>query len=171
MNKIFSLFAVVLLSFSMLSLAQANEGQLDPRPPQRPPPNQPPSPYPPNQPPPHYGDVYGPGRTVRWHDMGVFKAIKVIETQVRLDTRGQFVNEIYVRAESNNVEIKSALAYLTNGQVYEVRQLLGNVRKGEQYRVLLDYRNSLRLDRVELVIQSGLFGGSGKLNVQLGLAY
>ena len=170
MSKIFSLFAVVLLSFS---LVQADSGQLDPRPPQRPP-GQGPSPYPPNQPPnqpPHYGDVYGPGRTVRWADMGTFKAIKVIETQVRLDVRGNFVNEIYVRAESNNVEIKSALAYLTNGQVYEVRQLLGNVRRDEQYRILLDYRNSLRLDRIELVIQSGLFGGSGKLNVQLGLAY
>lgn len=171
MNKIFSLFAVVLLSFSLVSLAQADSGQLDPRPPQRPPPSQP---YPPNQPPhqpPHYGDVYGPGRTVRWHDMGLFKAIKVIETQVRLDTRGQFVNEIYVRAESNSVDIKSAVAYLANGQVYELRHLLGTVRKNEQYRVLLDYRNSLRLDRIELVIQSGLFGGSGKLNVQLGLAY
>lgn len=164
MSKFFSLFAVVLLSFN---LAQADLGQLDPRPPQRPPPSQP---YPPNQPP-HYGDVYGPGRTVRWHDMGVFKAIKVIETQVRLDTRGNYINEIYVRAESNSVDIKSALAYLVNGQVIEVRQLLGTVRKGQQYRVLLDYRNSLRLDRIELVIQSGLFGGSGKLNVQLGLAY
>lgn len=158
MSKIFSLFAVVLLSFS---LAKADLGQLDPRPTQ---------PYPPNQPPP-YGDVYGPGRTVRWYDMGVFKAIKVIETQVRLDTRGQFINEVYVQADSNSVDIKSALAYLVNGQVIEVRQLLGTVRKGQQYRVLLDYRNSLRLDRIELVIQSGLFGGSGKLNVQLGLAY
>lgn len=164
MSKIFSLFAVVFLSFN---LVLADSGQLDPRPPQRPPPNQP---YPPSQPP-HYGDVYGPGRTVRWHDMGVFKAIKVIETQVRLDTRGQFINEIYVRAESNSVDIKSALAYLVNGQVIEIRQLLGTVRKGQQHRVLLDYRNSLRLDRIELVIQSGLFGGSGKLNVQLGLAY
>ena len=169
MSKFFSLLVVILLSFS---LVQANEGQLDPRPPQRPPPNEPPYPYPPNQPPPpHYGDVYGPGRTVRWQDMGVFKAIKVIETQVRLDTRRQFVNEVFVRAESNNVEIKSALAYLTNGQVFEVRQLIGNVRRDQQYRILLDYRNSLRLDRLELVIQSGLIGGSGKLNVQLGLAY
>jgi hypothetical protein len=164
MSKIFSLFAVVFLSFSLVF---ANSEQLDPRPPQQPPPSQP---YPPHQPP-HYGDVYGPGRTVRWQDMGIFKAIKVIETQVRLDTRGQFINEIYVKANSNSVEIKSALAYLVNGQVIEVRQLLGTVRKGQEFRVLLDYRNSLRLDRVELVIQSGLFGGSGKLNVQLGLAY
>lgn len=164
MSKIFSLFALILLSFN---LVYADLGQLDPRPPRPPGGGQP---YPPNQPPP-WDNVYGPGRTVRWHDMGQFKAIKVIETKVRLDARGNFVNEIYVKAESNSVDIKSALAYLTNGQVVELRQLLGTVRKNEQYRSLLDYRNSLRVDRIELVIQSGLFGGSGKLNVQLGLAY
>lgn len=163
MSKIFSVLTLILLSFSF---AHADLGQLDPRPPQRPPSQ----PYPPHNPPP-WGDVYGPGRTVRWQDMGTFKAIKVIETQVRLDVRGRFVNEIFVAAESNSVEIKSALAYLTNGQVIEVRQLLGSVRKNQQYRVLLDYRNSLRLDRIEMVIESGLFGSSGKLNIQLGLAY
>jgi hypothetical protein len=131
------------------------------------------NPYPSDPyPAPGYSDIYGPNRTVRWQDMGSFRAQKFIETTIRLDARGQFVNELFLAAQDNEVRIHSAIARLVNGQVVDLRYLQGVIRRGQQLRQPLDYRNSLRVDTIELVIESSnLFGSRGTLNAQLGLAY
>lgn len=128
------------------------------------------NPYPP-APHPGYNDVYGPAITVRWQDMGTHKAQKLIDTNIHLNVYGQLVNEIYVTAQGNPVMVRSALAYLTNGQIVELRGLLGNIHEHRPIRAPLDYRNSLRVERIVLNIESGnLLGSRGSLNVQLGLA-
>ncbi|MEQ1723394.1 MAG: hypothetical protein ABL930_09480, partial [Pseudobdellovibrio sp.] len=129
------------------------------------------NPYP-APPAPGYSDIYGPNRTVRWQDMGSFRAQKFVETTVRLDARGQFVNELFLVAQDNQVQIRSAVARLVNGQIVDLRYLQGVIRQGQQLRQPLDYRNSLRVDSIELVIESSnLIGSRGSLNVQLGLAF
>src|SRR3990167_8159820 len=78
----------------------------------------------PNQPPPPgYNDIYGPGRTVRWQDMGVIQAQKFIVLDIQLNARGQFVNEIFFAAIDNHIGIKSAQARLANGQMIDLRYL------------------------------------------------
>ena len=130
----------------------------------------PPAPYP-YPPAPDYNNVYGPAVTLRWQNMGSFKAQKLVDTDIELGVYGQLVNEVYLVAEKNNIMIRSALAYLSNGQIIEIRGLLGNLDDGRGIRVPLDYRNSLRVDRIVLNIEAGnLIGSRGTLHVQLGLA-
>ena len=113
-----------------------------------------------------------PARTVRWQYAGQFLAQKIVETDITIPGNGQFVNEIFLTAVDNPVQITSALAYLTNGQVVELRYLLTQIGRGQQIRQQLDYRSSLRVDRIELRIESpSLFGSRGSLQVQLGLAF
>lgn len=130
-------------------------------------PNYPNGPYP--EPTPSWDNLYGPPRTVRWEDKGSFRVEKLVDTRANLSARGQFVNEVYIVIDKNNVDVKSAWAYMTNGQPVELR-MRGNMGPG-QYRIPLDYRNSLRLDRIELEMRSGLIGSRASVNVQLGLAF
>lgn len=133
-------------------------------------PNQPEQPGYPQ--PPGYGDIYGPGRTVRWWDMGTVQAQKFIAVDVRMDVRGEFVNEVYLAAIGNHVKIKSASARLANGQMIDLNYLVGTIEKNRQYQIRLDYRNSLRLDSLYLTIESpNLAGSRASLAIQLGLAY
>ena len=119
-----------------------------------------------------YSDIYGPARTARWQDMGSFRAEKLLVKNISLDVRGQYVNEILIDVQKNNVKINSAVAYLTNGQVVELRSLLGVAREGRRIAARLDYRNSLRIDRIEMTIETaGLFGSRGSVQIQLGIAY
>lgn len=138
-------------------------------------PNQPGQPgYPgqPQPPPPGYNDIYGPGRTVRWWDMGIIQAQKFIAIDVRLDVRGQFVNEVFLAAIDNHIGIKSAQARLVNGQMIDLRYLVGTIRKGQQYQIRLDYNYSLRIDTIYLTVESpNLAGPRASLGIQLGLAY
>lgn len=131
------------------------------------------NPYPQNPyPSPGYSDVYGPGRTVRWQDMGSHRAEKFVDRTIVLRANGQFVNELFIVAQNNHVTIRSAIARLTNGQIVDLRYLVGTVRDGQQLRQQLDYRSSLRVDSIELNIEAGnLIGSRGSLNVQLGLAF
>lgn len=125
-----------------------------------------------NPQPPGYNDIYGPGRTVRWWDMGTVQAQKFVAIDVRLDVRGEFVNEIYLGAIGNHVGIKSASARLANGQMIDLNFLVGTIQKGRQYQIRLDYRNSLRIDSLYLTIESpNLAGSRASLAIQLGLAY
>lgn len=131
-----------------------------------------PSPYP-GQPHPHpgYNDVYGPAVTYRWLDMGTHKSQKLIDTNIHLSVRGQLVNEIYVTAQNNPVLVRSAVAYLSNGQAVELRNLLGNIYEGRPVRTMLDYRNSLRVESIVINVEAAsLLGSRGSLNIQLGLA-
>lgn len=136
-------------------------------------PSQPGYPGQPGQPgPPGYNDIYGPGRTVRWWDMGVVQALKFITVDVRLDVRGQFVNEIFLAAIDNHVRIRSAQGRLANGQLLDLRYLEGTISRGQRYQIRLDRYNSLRLDSIQLSIESpNLAGALGSLGIQLGLAY
>ena len=130
-------------------------------------PDQPGSPQPPG-----YNDIYGPGRTVRWWDMGTVQAQKFVAVDVRMDVRGEFVNEIYLAAIDNHIRIKAASARLANGQMIDLNYLVGTIEKGRQYQIRLDYRNSLRLDSLYLTIESpNLAGSRASLAIQLGLAY
>lgn len=143
-------------------------GYPPPRHPGYPPPHHPGYPPPP---PPNYYDVYGPAVTVRWQDMGIQKTQKLLETNLRFNVGGQLVNEVLLTAIDNHVQINSALAYLVNGQVVELRFLLGGIRQGQQLRQALDYRSSMRVDRIELNVESpNLLGSRGKLQVHLGMA-
>lgn len=128
--------------------------------------------HPPHYPPhPGYNDVYGPAVTVRWLDMGNHKAQKLIDTNIHLSVRGQLVNEIYVTAQNNPVLVRSAIAYLSNGQAVELRSLLGNIHEHRPVRTMLDYRNSLRVESIVINVEAAsLLGSRGSLNIQLGLA-
>ena len=132
-----------------------------------------PAPYPGQPyPQPGYNDVYGPAVTVRWLDMGTHRAQKLIDTNIHLNVRGQLVNEIYVTAQNNPVLVRSAVAYLSNGQIVELRNLLGNIHENRPVRTMLDYRNSLRVESIVLNVEAAsLLGSRGSLNIQLGLAY
>lgn len=132
-----------------------------------------PSPNQPNQPPPPgYNDIYGPGRTVRWQDMGVIQAQKFIALDVQLNAYGQFVNEIFFAAIDNHIGIKSARARLSNGQMIDLAYLNGTIYRGQQMRFRLDYYYSLRIDSVFLTIESpNVVGSRATLATQLGLAY
>lgn len=137
-------------------------------------PNYPGNPYPGNPYPGHpgYSDVYGPNRTVRWQDMGSHRAEKFVDKTIVIEAHGQFVNELFLTAQKNHVTIRSAIARLTNGQIVDLRYLVGTMRDGQQLRQQLDYRNSLRVDRIEINIEAGnLIGSRGSLSVQLGLAF
>ncbi len=159
MKKILSLMFIVL---AIASTGQAFNTRLSgPNRPLMPPP-----------PPPGYNDIYGPGRTVRWQDMGVVQAQKFIAIDVNYDVRGQFVNELFLVALDNHIGIKSAQARLSNGQVIELRHLTGTVRKDQQLRLRLDYNYSLRIETLLLTIESpNLVGSRASLGLQLGLAY
>ena len=128
--------------------------------------------YPGQPQPPGYNDIYGPGRTVRWWDMGVIQAQKFMAIDVRLDVRGQFVNEIFLGAIDNHIGIKSAQARLANGQMIDLQFMRGTLRRDQRAQVRLDYRNSLRIDTIYLTIESpNLVGSRASLGIQLGLAY
>lgn len=138
------------------------------------PPDAPPFVTPGHRPPagynPGYAD-YGPGYTVRWQDFGMNRLPKFITQDVTIQVRGQLVNEIILRALDNQVEIQSALAYLTNGQVIDLRQVTGTIGNQNEVRVRLDYRYSLRVERIVFrATSSNLFGSRGQLSVILGLA-
>lgn len=135
-------------------------------------PDKPDQPRYPQPQPPGYGDIYGPGRTVRWWDMGTVQAQKFVAVDVRIDVRGEFVNEVYLAAISNHIKIKAASARLANGQMIDLNYLVGTIEKNRQYQIRLDYRNSLRLDSLYLTIESpNLAGSRASLAIQLGLAY
>ena len=169
---------ILFVVLMMLGIGLTVNADLQPRPPiTQPPPSDPypptnpydpPSPYPP----PGYNDVYGPGRTVRWEDVGVFRTEKFMELEVNIRVRDQFVNEVFVAGHDNEVDVTEALAYLSNGQVFRLNNMIGTVQPGRRYRVALDYRNSLRLERLVYRIRSGnLIGPRGSIAFQLGLAY
>lgn len=122
--------------------------------------------------PPRYNDVYGPANTVRWQDMGETRTDKFIDTNIYLNASGQFVNELYLVALENHVQIKSAEARLTNGQVVSLPQLAVTIGRNQQLRIRLDSYYSLRVDQIILITTSpNLFGARGKLQTHLGLAF
>ena len=130
-----------------------------------------PGPGRPNRPPPSYDSDYGPGYTVRWQNFGTTKMPKFIEQDITLNVRGRYVNEIYLRATDNPVQITSVLVYLRNGQVFELRQLTGYLGKDQEIRDRLDWNYSIRAERIVIKATSpGLVGTRGNLNIQLGLA-
>ena len=144
------------------------------RPPMPPPPPRPmpPRPRPPMPPPPPAFNDYGPGYTVRWQDFGLNRLPKIANQDVVIDVRGQYVNEILLRAVDNNVQVNSVLAYLSNGQVVDVRQATGNIYNRGEVRVQADYRGSLRVERIVInATSSNLIGSRASLSVILGLAY
>ena len=104
--------------------------------------------------------------------MGTVQAQKFVAVDVRMDVRGEFVNEVYLAAIGNHIRIKAASARLANGQMIDLNYLVGTIEKGRQYQIRLDYRNSLRLDSLYLTIESpNLAGSRASLAIQLGLAY
>ena len=119
---------------------------------------------------PGYGE-YGPNYTRQWRDYGTTQLPKLISQDVTINVNGQLVNEIILRAIKNQAQIESALAYLSNGQVIDLRQLTGTIGSQNEFRTQLDYRYSLRVDRLVFkATSSNLFGSRGQLKVILGLA-
>jgi hypothetical protein len=137
-----------------------------------PPPYYPPvvRPLPPPPPPaPGYYDV-GPRMTVRWQDNGTNRIPKLISQTVVVRVGNILTNEVLVRAVDNHVTIESAIAVLTDGRIVPLNQLQGTLRRDSEFRSLLDYNYSLRVNRIEIRATSGLIGSRGTLQVLVGLA-
>lgn len=147
---------------------QPYQPPMPPRPPRPPRPPMPP-------PPPQHGGYdyynYGPNYTVRWMDTGLNKMPKIISQTVVIRVQNQLVNEVLLRAVKSQVSIRSITAIMTNGQAINLNHLAITLQNGQEIRAPLDYRYSLRLDR--LIIEGNspnLIGSLGQLNVVLGLA-
>jgi hypothetical protein len=146
-------------------------------PPQPQPPHQPPGwgqpphqPQPPQQPP-GWGQDYGPGVTRRWADLGTFKAPKVVQQDVTINTNNALVNELILRVNNAQIDISSVWVYLYSGQVIELRQLNGRFNPGNELRARLDFNYSLRVSRIVLRVSSPqVVGPSAKVQTLLGLA-
>ena len=133
-------------------------------------PDRPGRPMPP-PPPPYYNGDLGPQQTVRWQDNGATRLPKLISQTVTVYVGGQLTNEVLVRAFDNHVQIESAVAYLQDGRVVDLRNLTGTVREGQELRSLLNYRFSLRVNRIEIrAVSSNLIGSRAQLQVIVGLA-
>lgn len=132
-----------------------------------------PVPIPPRRPmppPPFYGDV-GPQMTVRWQDNGVNRLPKFVTETFTIYVGNVLTNEVLVRAIDNRVGVDSALAYLADGRVVPLAALQGSLRQGEERRSLLDYRFSLRVNRIEIRATSdNLIGSRALIQVLVGLA-
>ncbi len=140
-----------------------------PPPPYYPPPAVRPLPPPP-PPVPGYYDV-GPQMTVRWQDDGTNRIPKLISETVVVRVGNLLTNEVLVRAMDNSISIESAIAVLTDGRIVPLNQLQGTLRRDREFRSLLDYRYSLRVNRIEIrATTSGLIGSRGNLQVLVGLA-
>lgn len=143
-----------------------------------PPPHYPPQPphYPQPQPtPPHYGQpgygygVTGPAITRRWARAGEYKVSKLGGMRT-IYVRGQYLNEISLVANKENLHLNSVLIYLVDGQVISLHQFNNRgIREGQMLRDRLDRRYSLRVDRIEINATSSLIGSRGILRVDLGI--
>ncbi len=150
-------------------LTPGNSGIYRPGRPGRPGPPSRPN-YPPPPPPFYNGDV-GPQQTLRWQDNGVTTIPKFLSQAVTVYVGGQLTNEVLVRALNNQLQIDSALAYLQDGQVVDLRNLTGTIREGQEVRSLVDYRFSLRVSRIEIrATSSNLIGSRAQMQVIVGLA-
>ena len=135
------------------------------------PPQYPTRPLPPPPAPAYDYYNYGPHYTVRWSDFGLSKFPKLITQSISIDVRGQLVNEILLRGAKSQVDIRSITAYLNNGQILNLNHLSGVIREGQEIRASLDYRYSLRVNRIVIEGNSpNLIGSLGQLSVILGLA-
>ncbi len=121
---------------------------------------------------PSYGRDYGPNFTANWVDLGTSRINKILSQQVVFYTNGRLVNEIILGAVDNSVQISSALAYLTNGEVIELRQAMGYIDQNRRIRVKIDYSASRAVDRIVLTaVSPNLIGSRGQLSMVVGYAY
>ena len=120
----------------------------------------------------NYSRDYGPRYTARWVNFGTNRVQKFINVDITIRTYGQLVNEIVLGAVDNSVQINSALAYLSNGQVIELRQATGYIGQNRRIRVRLDHANSRAVDRIVLNATSpNLIGSRGQISILVGYAY
>jgi hypothetical protein len=123
----------------------------------------------PPPPAPGYYDV-GPQMTMRWQDNGTNRIPKLISETVIVRVGNILTNEVLVRATDNSVSIESAIAVLADGRIVPLNALQGTLRRDSEFRSLLDYNYSLRVNRIEIRATSGLIGSRGTLQVLVGLA-
>ncbi len=114
--------------------------------------------------------VAGPKYTSRWELVDSSQAPKFVDSTVSIRLRDELVNEIYLRADKNPVEISDVVVTLSNGQTMHLDHASGTLRNGQAVRLQLHNRFSLRLEQIELTITSpNLIGSRGQLTTQLGL--
>lgn len=109
--------------------------------------------------------------TARWVDYGEFKAYKLFEREVVINLHGQDVNEISLFAKNSMIEINSAYAYLTNGEVINLIPAIGTyVAEGFTVRSQLVNARPLAIKKIVLTIQAADFKviHHGKLRVSVG---
>ncbi len=109
--------------------------------------------------------------TARWVDYGEFKAYKLFEREVVINLHGQNVNEISLFATNSMIEINSAYAYLTNGEVINLIPAIGTyVAEGFTVRSQLVNARPLAIKKIVLSIQAADFKviHHGKLRVSVG---
>ncbi len=115
---------------------------------------------------------YGPNYTARWEDFGTNRVQKFINEEIVIHTYGQLVNEIVLGAIDNSVQINSARAYLSNGEVIELRQATGYIQENRRFRIQLDYSYSRSVERIVLNATSpNLVGARGQVSILVGYAY
>lgn len=121
--------------------------------------------------PPYYDYVYGPGRTVRWYDMGANRVPKILSENTIIEIDGRLINEIVIRALDNRVSVRSVVATLIDGRRVDLWNLTGTIRENRQVRARLDRYYSVRVLRLEIQASSpNLIGSRGSVQVFLGLA-
>ena len=119
-----------------------------------------------------YQQDFGPKYTARWENMGTNRVQKFINEEIVIRTYGQMVNEIVLGAVENSVQINSATAYLTNGEVIELRQATGYIHENRRFRVQLDYSYSRSVQKIVLNATSpNLVGSRGQVSILVGYAY
>ena len=122
-------------------------------------------------PPPNYGPDYGPGYTSFWQDGGTFKAPKFLKQDITINAGNMYVNELDLRVSSAQLDVSDAYVYLSSGRILELRQVNGSIPPNREFRIRLDYYNSIRADRIVLRVSSPqLIGPSSKVQVLLGIA-
>lgn len=114
--------------------------------------------------------IAGPKFTSRWEQIDSSQAPKLIDNTVSIRLHDELVNELYLRADKNRVEISDVVVTLSNGQTIHLVQATGTLRSGQAVRVSLHDRFSLRLERVEITMTSpNLIGSRGQLTTHMGL--
>lgn len=109
--------------------------------------------------------------TARWVDYGEFNAYKLFARDVEINLHGQEVNEISLFATNSMIEINSAYAYLTNGEVIDLIPAIGTyVAEGFTVRSQLVNERPLSIKKIVLSIKAADFKviHHGTLRVSVG---
>ncbi len=112
--------------------------------------------------------------TVRWVDYGEYTVSRLYKRIITIDLNGQSVNQINLRAENAPVEIISALAYLSNGEIVDISPVGSRVlAEGYQMRATMGHARSMSVQKIVLKVSATSYRfitSMTKLGVAIGFA-